>query len=188
MKHVLMSSSIIKNIWIVFGVILLFTMSPFFQFFIYPFWYNIDGQSFPAFALLTARYVSTPFAFNRESLATVFMFALVIFNLFPLGLFLQGSLKIQNKFFFRILFSLVVITLFFDIFYFYNFWNYGLHAQGKKFLYDTVLKNILYFLSVGILIGFYCIKRNTVFLHVALLIFCITISTTAFPFLGRMSS
>lgn len=125
-----MSSSIVKNIWIVFGVILLSTMSPFFQFFIYPIWYNIDGKSFPAFSLLTARYLAAPFAFNRESLVTVFMFALVIVNFFPLGLFLQGSLKIQNKLFFRILLILVAITLFFDIVYFYNFWNYGLHAQG----------------------------------------------------------
>lgn len=188
MKHILMNSNMIKNTWIVFGGILLFTMSPFFQSFVYPFWYSINGKSFPAFTLLTARYLSTPFTFNREILTTVFMFSLVVFNFFPLGLFLQGSLTIKNKLFYRIFFTLVTITLFFDFFYFYNFWCDGLHTQGKKFLYNTAIKNIFYFLSVGIFIGLYYTKKNVALLHVALLIFCITISIIAFPFLGRMSS
>jgi len=105
MKHILMNSNMIKNTWIVFGGILLFTMSPFFQSFVYPFWYSIDGKSFSAFTLLTATYLSTPFTFNREILTTVFMFSLVAFNFFPLGLFLQGSLTIKKSFFIEFFYS-----------------------------------------------------------------------------------
>lgn len=188
MKKLRLNQELIKKIWIAFGAILLFMMSPFFQCFIYPFWYNIDGQSFPAFSLLTAKYLSYPFSFSRQGWLTVFMFALVTFNFFPFGLFLYGSLKIRKNLFFSVFFTLVTVTLLLNISYFYRFWGDGLHIQGGKFLHNAVIKNALYFSFIGIFMGLYYIKRNYALLHVALLLFCVTLSIVAFPFLGRMSS
>ncbi len=72
-----------------------------------------------------------------------------------------------------------------DVYCFYTGWDYGIRYQGIKFLYHSVIKNIILFLMIYLFVWLYYIKRYRIFLHIALLIFCVTISIIAFPWLGE---
>lgn len=118
-------------------------------------------------------------------LTTLFILFSFIFSFLPLVFFIYASINIHRKYFFSILVSLVTFCLGLEVYWMKRGWSYGLHFQGIEFLHHSIFKNIFFFSLIYILMGIYYKTRNMIFLHAAILLFCVTISIVAFPWLGE---
>ena len=109
-----------------------------------------------------------------------------VFSFLPFVFFIYASINIHKKYFFSIFVSLVTFCLGLEVYWMKRGWSYGLHYQGLEFLHHSITKNIIFFSLIYILTGIYCKTRNVTFLHVAILLFCATISVVAYPWLGEL--
>lgn len=109
-----------------------------------------------------------------------------IFSFLPFIFFIYASINIRKKYFFPIFSALITFCMFFDIYWFKRGWHYGAQFQGLDFIHHSIVKNIICFFSLYVFIGIYYKSRNIVFLHMALLLFCATISVVAYPWLGEL--
>ena len=172
-----------KIVWIIFGSILLFTLSIFFQAMISPIWHSGHFRLSPfPFLLSSILYF---FLGRSETFATLFPLSVILNGLLPLFIFIIGSLNVHKKYFFLTFILLATAFAIYDVVFFYRGWGGGLHYQGLQFLQYSMINAITYFVLIYSLIGAYCMTRRAIFLHMALLLFCVTITSIAFPWLGE---
>ncbi len=108
-----------------------------------------------------------------------------IFSFLPLAFFIYASLNVHRKYFSSIFLGLVTLCAGLEAYWTTCNWHYGVKFQGLDFIHHSIVKNIICFLSIYILMGIYYKSRNTIFFHAAILLFCVTISIVAFPWLGE---
>lgn len=125
------------------------------------------------------------FSAKNASFMEFSIFFSFVFSFLPLIFFIYASINIHKKYFFSVFLGLVTFCLGLEVYWVKRGWSYGLHYQGLDFLHHSIVKNIVYFSLIYILMGIYYKTRNMAFLHVAILLFCITVSIVAFPWLGE---
>lgn len=183
MKKITFNRDAVKKIWIICGAIFLLTMSPFFQLLFGPIWY-FNKNLWPIFPLMLSSILHL---FGRSDIVMILIILSIFFSsAFPLVFFIYGSLKMNVKRFILYFFILITVTMFYDAYFFYRHWDYGLHYQGLEFLSYSAIKSIIFFSSIYILVGVYCKTHNAIFLHMTLLLFCVTISIVSFPYVGEI--
>lgn len=182
LKRIFSSISLFKALWISISVILLLRLSlPGMIFFEH--YFDVNIKYLPGFPFFMTGIIASPF--GREFFGVIFVPLIVIFSFFPTILFFLGSLTVNKKIFILFYVCFITLIMLLDIYCFISGWSYGLRYQGKDFLYHSVVKNSIAFLAIYLLLGAYFAKRHSIFLHVSLFIFCITISTIALPWLGE---
>ncbi|MES2204520.1 MAG: hypothetical protein V4496_04780 [Pseudomonadota bacterium] len=107
------------------------------------------------------------------------------FNFLPLIFFIYAAINIHREYFPCIFLALTTLCAGLEAYYTKISLHYGVQFQGINFIHHSIVKNIIFFSLIYILTGIYCKTRNIAFLHVAILLFCITISIVAFPWLGE---
>ena len=170
-----------KYLWLSIGSTLLLCISPPGQAFFWHY-FHFHFEYLPVFPLLMTGILAHPF--GREFFGIIFVPSIIIFSLFPLLFFIIGTLQINRKVFLIAFITVTTIIMLIDIFFFCANWSGTIHYQGKDYLYHAILKSSLSFAAVYLFVGVYFIKRRSIFLHMALIIFCVTISTIAFSWLG----
>jgi len=174
--------TLFKVLWVSIGIIFLLRFSlPGMAFLEHHF--DVHMKYLPGFPFFMTGIIASPF--GREFFGNIFVPLMFIFCFFPTILFFLGNLNINKKIFIIFYICFVTLIMLLDIYCFISGWSYGLRYQGKDFLYHSVVKNSIAFFAIYLLLGAYFIKRHSHFLHVSLFIFCITISTIAFPWLGE---
>lgn len=172
------SKKLFKILWVSIGILVLLRLSlPVKAFFDLPIRY------LPGFSFFMTGIIASPF--GRESFGIIFVPLMVIFSFLPTILFFLGSITINKKLFLLFYVCFITVIMLLDVYCFISGWSYGLHYQGKDFLYHSVAKNSISFFTIYLLSGIYFVNRNPIFLHISLFIFCVTISTIAFPWLGE---
>lgn len=125
-------------------------------------------------------------AFGSLILFTISLPYLFIFaSFFPLAFFIFASIKTEKRYFFLVFFLLVTLCALCNFFWIYNNWSYGLKYQRQAFLHHSLTQNIICFAIIYIFMGIYYKTRNALFHHPAILLFCVTLSIVAFPWLGE---
>lgn len=182
MKKICITKNVFKKLWLFSGVILLLCLSlPGQIFFAHYFHFHI--QCFPVFPFLMTGILSYPF--GREFFGVIMVPSIIIFSLFPLIFFIYGTIQSNKKSFLIAFIVLTTIIMLIDTFFFCANWNGAIHYQGKEYLYRAALRSSASFLAIYLFIIAYFMKRNSIFLHIALIIFCIIVLTIAFPWLGE---
>lgn len=184
MRKIVINLDVVKKIWIIFGVALLITMSPFFQFLFGPLWY-FNANLLPTLPFMLG-IVLSPLLGESEVSVMLKLLSIIISSAFPLVFFVYGSLKNNTRYFTLCFFILVTAIMFYDMYFIYSGWEYAIHYRGSEYLRYAAIRNIIAFSLVYLLVGIYYKKRNVVFLHIALLLFCATISIVSFPYIGEV--
>jgi hypothetical protein len=176
------SKKLFKVLWVSIGVLVLLWLSlPGKAFFEH--YFDLHIRYLPGFPFFMTGIIASPF--GREFFGIIFVPLIIIFSFFPTILFFLGSLIVNKKLFMLFYVCFITLIMLLDIYCFISGWSYGFRYQGKDFLYQSLAKNSVSFLAIYLLLGAYFVKRHSVFLHISLLIFCVTISTIAFPWLGE---
>lgn len=163
MKKLTINRNIFEKIWVAFGSVLLLTMSLFFA---------------SIFHLFYIKYLPV-----TQFLLMFFLGPLSIF-IIP-GFFIYTSFKIHSKRFLSVFSFAVTLCWILDVFWMINGWAYGIRHQGLNFLINSIFENGILFLLLYVLISIYCKWRRVFLLHFAVLLFFITLSLFAFPWLGE---
>lgn len=176
------SKKLFKILWVSIGILVLLWLSlPVKAFFEH--YFDLPIRYLPGFPFFMTGIIASPF--GRESFGLVFVPLMVLFSFFPTILFFLASITINKKLFILFYVCFITLIMLLDTYCFISGWSYGLRYQGKDFLYHSVVKNSISFLAIYLLAGAYFYKHNAIFLHISLFIFCVTISTVAFPWLGE---
>lgn len=125
------------------------------------------------------------FALMNVKLVWLIILFSFVFSFLPLAFFIYASLNVHRKYFPSIFLGLVTLCAGLEAYWTTCNWHYGVKFQGLDFIHHSIVKNVICFLSIYILMGIYYKSRNTIFFHAAILLFCVTISIVAFPWLGE---
>lgn len=149
--------------------------------------YHQTSKKFIFFLFCSIAMLIIGFIFSLMNIIFVPLILLFgfVFSFLPFIFFIYASINIHKKYFFSIFISLVTFCLGLEAYWMKRGWSYGLHYQELEFLYHSIAKNIICFSLIYILTGIYCKTRNIIFLRAAILLFCVTISVVAYPWLGE---
>ena len=171
-----------KKLWLSIGVILLLFLSLPGQALLAKF-FCFHITSLPGLPFFMTGILSYPF--GRNFFTSIAVPSLIFFSFLPLIFFIYGTLKANKRSFLIVFITFTALIMLFNLFLFCSNWSRAIHYHGIDFLYHSVVKNIVSFLAIYLLIAAYFVKRRPIFLHIALLFFCVTISIVAFPWLGE---